>query len=163
MTGVLTCALPIYYLEIFQERLSRLKKVDLIILSLGQWQPHCPVVNLDPMTHFEQWQVNYFFPTTLLTQMIPFTDKKTSFLYNNFERAIVKDTLNSYNMPSLTALSKFIQIISNEQSWSVISANLPLYKSHQSGKLFMDLPPLEDLEEISHLFERLKNLSLCEA
>lgn len=143
------------YMEQFSDRLSRLEKVDLIISSLGVWQSHCPVVNTDLTMHFKQWQVNYFFPISMLQNLVAYTHKKTTLVHNNSDKALPDYSLQSLNKPSCEAYNTFLKALAAEHKWTLMHANLGLYQSRQSGKVFTDLPSIESLEEFNHFTSKL--------
>ena len=91
------------YIDDFEQRLSRLGKVDVFICTLGTWLSHSPFVHTELESHFRQWQVNYFFPLAMLKIISRYTSKKFVCIHNNCDKAFSeKDSLNTLNHASLS-------------------------------------------------------------
>lgn len=143
------------YLDDFEHRLSRLNKVDLFICSIGAWYSHMPAKHTELQAHFTQWQVNYFFPLALIKMISKMGREKTICLHNNSENVFKSSALNSLNAPVSQALTNLLQIISLENKWDYITANLPFYQSPQAANVFTALKALETLDEYPAFLEQI--------
>jgi hypothetical protein len=120
----------------FTERLQRLSHLDVIVFTVGSWSSHTAFEHLTLEELYIAWQVNYFYPLSLLKAALPLTRPGMKLIVWNLEDELLPRPLWTAMSPILAASKIFFEQIVIEQKWVLEVYSTGFVRSAQSLKLF---------------------------
>jgi NAD(P)-dependent dehydrogenase (short-subunit alcohol dehydrogenase family) len=120
----------------FQNLLTRFSHLDVIVLTVGSWNSFAAFEHLSLEELYIAWQVNYFYPLSLLKQAIPLAKKGLKLIAWTLEDDLLKQPLWTSIGPILSAWEVLVTQIAQEQSWTLQLHKTSFMRSAQSLKLF---------------------------
>jgi NAD(P)-dependent dehydrogenase (short-subunit alcohol dehydrogenase family) len=122
----------------FTQRSARLQEIDMIVVTVGSWLSHTEFKHLSLEEIYTAWQVNYFYPLSLLKAALPLAKKGTVFVTWTLDPILIERPLWSSISPLLSAWKTFVTQLAVEEEWTLKLYETSFVKTPQSLKIFPD-------------------------